>query len=317
MNFLNLRYFLITAEEMSITKAARRLYISQQALSAHIANLEKEFGLPLFNRSPSFSLTYGGKCLLEAGKQILEIRKRLDQEMDEILGELRGELRIGISYTRGQSLLPYILPKYIKRYPLMEIILKEDSSEVLNNLLIHGEIDLVLSSDPILPDIAHAIPLCKERVLLAVPRDFLETLYGTQADQMAEVYRSGVRLNAFADFPFIMLKQGDRVRTVLDEALYREGITPNILLETDNVQTAFALAGQGMGLTAYPEMFVTSLYSTFPGSLQNRLSLFPISDLPEETLYAGLRRFQKPSPAAAAFLSELQALIADSPFRSS
>ena len=58
MNFLNLHYFLVTAEEMSITRAAKRLFISQQALSAHISNLEKEYGVPLFDRSPSFSLIW-------------------------------------------------------------------------------------------------------------------------------------------------------------------------------------------------------------------------------------------------------------------
>ena len=61
MNFLNLHYFLVTAEEMSITRAAKRLFISQQALSAHISNLEKEYGVQLFDRSPAFSLTYAGK----------------------------------------------------------------------------------------------------------------------------------------------------------------------------------------------------------------------------------------------------------------
>lgn len=51
INFLNLEYFLVAAEELNFTKAAKRLYISQQSLSNHISNLEKEFDIALFHRT--------------------------------------------------------------------------------------------------------------------------------------------------------------------------------------------------------------------------------------------------------------------------
>lgn len=55
INFLNLEYFLVASEELNFTRAAKQLYISQQSLSSHILNLEKEFGVALFNRTPSDS----------------------------------------------------------------------------------------------------------------------------------------------------------------------------------------------------------------------------------------------------------------------
>lgn len=309
MNFLNLHYFLVTAEEMSITKAAGRLYISQQALSAHILNLEKEFGVPLFSRAPAFSLTYAGKCLVAAGKEIMEIRRRLDGQMDEIVGELRGELRIGISYTRGQALLPYVLPKFIEKYPRMEITLREGSTEVLDELLQRGDIDLVLSTDTILPGIAETIALAEERIFLIVPERLLKELYGADAAAYSAAFCAGVKLSEFKTCPFIMLKRGDRVRTVLDEALSREGVTPNILLETDNIQTAFALSGMGMGVTAYPEMFLNSAFTLFPSRLSSNVERFPIEGLPTETLYVGSKRFMRLTPAASAFILEMQQLL--------
>ena len=54
MNFTSLKYFLVTAEELSITRAASKLYISQQALSSHILKLERELGVVLFDRYPEF-----------------------------------------------------------------------------------------------------------------------------------------------------------------------------------------------------------------------------------------------------------------------
>lgn len=62
MNFLHLKYFLLVAEELNITRAAERLYISQQSLSNHISNMEKELDVKLFTRSPKLSLTYAGIC---------------------------------------------------------------------------------------------------------------------------------------------------------------------------------------------------------------------------------------------------------------
>ena len=61
MNFRNLEYFLAAAEEKNITRAAKKLYISQQSLSEHIAKLEDELGVPLFERTPNLKLTYAGE----------------------------------------------------------------------------------------------------------------------------------------------------------------------------------------------------------------------------------------------------------------
>src|SRR5699024_5857322 len=70
MNFLHLKYFLLVAEELNITRAAERLFISQQSLSNHISNMEKELDVKLFTRSPKLSLTYAGDLLVETATQI-------------------------------------------------------------------------------------------------------------------------------------------------------------------------------------------------------------------------------------------------------
>ena len=74
MNFLHLKYFLLVAEELNITRAAERLYISQQSLSNHISNMEKELDVKLFTRSPKLSLTYAGDLLVETATQIPYLR---------------------------------------------------------------------------------------------------------------------------------------------------------------------------------------------------------------------------------------------------
>ena len=314
MNFLNLHYFLVTAEEMSITRAAKRLFISQQALSAHISNLEKEFGVQLFDRSPVFSLTYAGKRFLQAAREMMDVRRRLDGEMDEIRGELRGELRIGTSYSRGQALLPYVLPRFREKHPSVEIRLREATSEVLLGMLEKGEIDIILTADNLIPETADAIPLARERVLLAVPKSFFRELFGESATAEAEKRKGGTELAPFVRFPFILLRHGDRVRSMMDDAFAREGLSPRILLETQNIQTAFALACEGMGITVYPEMFLSGAYTLFPRDRKDRVFLFPIRDLPAQTLYAGFRRLHVQTAGETAFLRELLSLTGEEPF---
>ena len=99
MNFLHLKYFLLVAEELNITRAAERLYISQQSLSNHISNLEKELGVQLFTRSPKLSLTYAGNLLVETAGQILDLHDQYLSKVGDINRNYIGSLRVGISHT--------------------------------------------------------------------------------------------------------------------------------------------------------------------------------------------------------------------------
>ena len=77
MNFRNLQYFLAATEEKNFTHAARRLYISQQSLSGHVAKLEEELGVPLFERGPELKLTYAGERLALIARQICSLEQEI------------------------------------------------------------------------------------------------------------------------------------------------------------------------------------------------------------------------------------------------
>ena len=95
MNFLALEYFISVAEEMNITKAAERHFISQQSLSNQIIKLEKELGIQLFERSPSLSLTYAGTRFLRAANKIIDEKRQILREIDDINNNCRGEIKVG------------------------------------------------------------------------------------------------------------------------------------------------------------------------------------------------------------------------------
>ena len=77
MNFLNLEYFIIIAEERSFSRASERLYISQQSLSEHIKKLEASLGVTLFIRGRTLALTEAGECFLQGAKEILATRDQM------------------------------------------------------------------------------------------------------------------------------------------------------------------------------------------------------------------------------------------------
>ena len=103
MNFLHLKYFLLVAEELNITRAAERLYISQQSLSNHISNLERELDVKLFTRSPKLSLTYAGDMLVDTATQILDLHSQFLTKVGDINRHYMGMLRLGISQVSGGS----------------------------------------------------------------------------------------------------------------------------------------------------------------------------------------------------------------------
>ena len=98
INFLNLEYFLVAAEELNFTRAARKLYISQQSLSNHISNLEKEFDVILFNRTSPLTLTYAGRALKTRARELLDLRDETYKEISDIKDFSTGQLSIGVSH---------------------------------------------------------------------------------------------------------------------------------------------------------------------------------------------------------------------------
>ena len=266
MNFRNLQYFLRAAEEKNITRAAQKLYISQQSLSGHIAKLEEELGVSLFERGGELRLTYAGERLYLLAQRICSLEQEILRETGEISDRRRGRLRLGISYTCGRAILPRLLPEFRAGHPLVEISLMEGNHQKLNEWLAAGEIDVLLGYAPIDVPGALVYPLLQERLFLACPRAITERVFGAGAEELRRGKRE-LELRALAGCPFILLKSGNRIRTMFDSYVRKKDFLPEIVLETENIETAFALAERGMGVTVYPELFLNTLHAAPSESL--------------------------------------------------
>lgn len=262
INFLNLEYFLAVAEELNITRAAKRLYISQQSLSSHISNLEKEFDVQLFNRTMPLTLTYAGRALKVRAKQMLDLKDETYRELADIKDFTTGQLSIGISHTRGRFLLPAILPAYKEKFPNIEIHLVEGNSSELSTALIHGNIDLMIDLLPFKAEHVETVPICEEEILLVVPDQILDRYFPGKQEEMIKVLEENADVLLLKDCPYLLINKGNRVRTIADEIFEEAQLTPSILLETENIETVLALAAKGMGITFYPKMFMSGSGNT-------------------------------------------------------
>lgn len=276
MNFLHLKYFLMVAEELNITRAAERLYISQQSLSNHISNMERELNVKLFTRSPKLSLTYAGDQLVQTATQILDQYSQFLTKVGDINRHYLGVLRVGISHTCGLALLPEVLPRFREEFPMVEFSLFEGNSNQLEDELSHGRVDLIICFQPIIMEGVKAVPLTEERLMMVVPRTFTDGLFGDRADEMRVEYAQGADIDAFQQMPFILIKKGNRTRNIVDQYFSRYYFKPKLILETENTVTTLAMAQAGVGITICPELFLRAIPSAPSGT--KGLDLFPLTD---------------------------------------
>ena len=276
MNFQHLKYFLTVAEELNITRAAERLYISQQSLSNHIANLERELDVKLFTRSPKLSLTYAGGLLVDTATEILDLHRQYLSKVGDINKQYVGALRVGISHTCGLALLPDVLPKFRLEFPQVEFSLSEGNSNQLEDELAHGRTDLIICFQPIIMEGVTTIPLTEQRLMMVVPRTFTGHLFGEQVEEVRKQFAQGADIRAFEAMPFVLIKRGNRTRSIVDQYFRRYYFKPQLILETENTVTTLAMALAGVGVTICPELFLRALPTPTPGSAG--VDLFPLTD---------------------------------------
>lgn len=274
MNLQNLQYFLSVVKEKNMTKAAESLGITQQALSSQISRLEQEYGCTFFDRRHGYTLTQSGKRFYDSARQILSIDSETVRIINDINKNRMGELKIGISFSRGQAILPLILPEFHEKYPMIQLSVIEGSTRALEEDLAKGTIDLLIGYAPFMLETVVSEELVKEHIYLVVPDN-------KKYASVTETYLKKHDLSIYSGYPFILLKGNDRIRTLVNAEFHRYKTTPDIVLETENIQTAFSLASAGMGITVCPELYLSSPY-TIAGEtdsdVRNSVKILPFPD---------------------------------------
>lgn len=238
MEIRQLKAFLAIAEAKTFTAGARRLNVTQAAISMQIRQLEEEVGLPLFTRTPRrVILTEAGEHLLERARKILREHDSALAEIAEVAGAEYGRLRIGTaSGTFAMHQLPAILKRLKDIYPRAEITVASGTSERLIDRMMHGEIDMAFVSLPVEnPNITTETLFADEIVAIAHPSHPLAN----------EKYISAA---ALAGEDLILGERGGNTRRMIDEFFAAANVRPNITMELSRQEAINLMVENNLGV---------------------------------------------------------------------
>ena len=147
MNFRHLKIFITVCEVGNMTRAAKELYMTQPSVSQAIIELEKYYGVRLFERlNHHLYLTAPGERLLSYAQHILNLSEQAEKELAG-LGQ-DGSLRIGSSLTIGAYLLPGLVADFHQQNPQVDVFTRVDNTNVIEQLLLEDKLDLGLVEGP-------------------------------------------------------------------------------------------------------------------------------------------------------------------------
>ena len=252
MTFSSMDYFIMIARERSFTKAAEKLHITQQSLSAHIASLEQELGCQLLVRHVPLELTYAGKVFLRYATTFQQDLNAMRQEFCDITDNQKGSLRIGIAFTRGRTIMPDLIAAFQKKFPNISITLAEDTNEALHKNLLNGEIDLAIANFPDSLQGAELKDFYHEEIVLLLSTQLLKQLYSERADAVLASLSDG-DLSPLRHCPFVMGDSADIAPHIALSVIHRANFRPIIKVKSDNMETLMALAVRGVGGCFCPE----------------------------------------------------------------
>ena len=249
MNLNCYQYVISIAENASISKAAKELFITQPALTKYLNKLEADLGVRLFDRSISpLQITYAGELYVQEGRKIIEMHKRLNQQISEMSNMQRGRLTIGINSERGSWCRPVLVPEFRRLYPGIELKICEGHSRYLEEEILKNHIDLAIGTLPILaPDLDY-IFLSDEPVILAVPTCHpIAQIYDLSLNSPYSPYF--LEPESLNGHDMIILAQEQGMGRIAYQFFERYGISPHIVMTFKNNATALRMASAGEGIT--------------------------------------------------------------------
>ena len=171
MTLTELKYIVAVARERHFGRAAEACFVSQPTLSVAIKKLEDELGVVLFERGGTeVSLTPSGERIVVQAQRVLDEAARVKELAKQGKDPLSGALRVGVIYTIGPYLLPALIRQLVRDTPQMPLLLNENLTVKLLELLKNGEIDAAILALP-LPESGVMIqPVYDEQFIVAVPR---------------------------------------------------------------------------------------------------------------------------------------------------
>ncbi len=255
MTLTELKYIVAVAREKHFGRAAEACFVSQPTLSVAVKKLEEELDVKLFERGANeVSVTPLGEQLVRQAQLVIEQAAALKEMAKLGKDPLSGPLRLGVIYTIGPYLLPDLVRQAIERVPQMPLMLQENFTAKLLDMLRLGELDCAILAEPF-PDTGLAMaPLYDEAFAVAVPANHaLAKRKSISAEELkAETMLLLGTGHCFRDHVLEVCPEYARFASLSSSG--SEGIRKSF--EGSSLETIKYMVASGMGVTVVPQLSV-------------------------------------------------------------
>lgn len=260
MDLKQIEYIVKIDDEHSITRAAEKLFVTQSALNQQLLRLEKELGTPLFHRSKvDMRPTEIGQVYLDNAREILRIKQRTYNLINDMTDAKKGRLSIGFTPGRGSEMFTHVYPSFHQAYPNVIVEPHELSVHRQQQMISQGNLDIGFQtlSERQRTD-SEYIKLGEEEIFLLVPsiHPAAEQLAATQT---ASAPFPIANLTLFQYEPFVLMYKESTIRAITDEIFRKSGFTPNVLFETASNNTVLSMIEANLCCGVVPEYYVRRL----------------------------------------------------------
>jgi DNA-binding transcriptional LysR family regulator len=290
LNFLEIQIFAVAAETENFSQTARRLHLSQPAVSQRIHSLERHLGLRLFRRSGrSVELTNAGRVLLPMALELLEKTRQIEETMWDLEGEVAGHVTIGCTTTAGKYALPLLAAEFSRHYPDVQVTIEMPQCSSAEDPLLSQDVHLSISNHRIVHRDIECQPFFTDQLILIVPADHPFSV------------RSSVRPLELLDQRFILREEGGSTNRMLGEKLGEHQIhldQLHVVMYVGNSEAIGLAVEHGLGIA-----FISRLAAVH-GIRSGKLVEVPVDGLHLERQLYVVRNTSCPKTPAEAALWE-------------
>jgi len=244
MELRQIRQFVALSETLNFHRAAELLNMSQPPLSISMQKLEQEMGVKLFERlARGLALTEAGLAALPHARKILGDVEAMRDAASATVNGMGGRLGVGFVGSAVYGLLPKVVPLFRAERPGVELRIREDSTLEILKSLETGDLDIGVLRTPVF-DVGelNLEPLCREEIILMVPKDHpLRTRETVRLEELRGEAFIGYDRTRVPSYHALMLSACDAA-----------GFQPRIVEEATHAQTLIALVESGLGLALVP-----------------------------------------------------------------
>ncbi len=253
MTITQLKYVLAVAEYRNFTAASEQCFVTQPTLSMQIQKLEEELDVLIFNRKKKpIELTPIGLKIIDQAKVIIDESNRINDIVDQQKGFVGGEFKLGVIPTIMPSLLPLFLKTFLKKYPKINLIIEELTTEDIIKKLSDGYLDAGIAATPL------EIESIKERVL------YYEPFVGFLNEDHRLFSKDKLTVDDLDIDDILLLEDGhcfkDNILNFCNA--YKKEIPNHFILESGSFETLIKLTKEGLGMTLLPYLNSLDLKET-------------------------------------------------------